>query len=68
VLPGAVLPGRSRLIAALSGAALLAGSALTRFGVFEAGRASARDPKYTVGPQRERLAQVAAPGQVRPGT
>jgi len=27
----------------------------TRFGVFEAGMASARDPKYTVVPQRERL-------------
>ena len=40
--------------AALAGAALMAASALTRFGVFEAGRASARDPKYTVGPQRRR--------------
>ncbi len=40
----------------LSGAALVASSALTRFGIFEAGRASARDPKYTVRPQRERLA------------
>jgi hypothetical protein len=27
----------------------------SRFGVFEAGFASARDPKYTVVPQRERL-------------
>ena len=39
----------------LSGAALLAGSALTRFGLFAAGMASARDPRYTVEPQRERL-------------
>ena len=54
-LAGAVLAGRSRAVAALSGAALMAASALTRFGVFEAGRASARDPKYTVGPQRQRL-------------
>jgi formate-dependent nitrite reductase membrane component NrfD len=61
VLSGAVLSGRNRLIAALSGAALVAGSALTRFGVFEAGRASARDPKYTVGPQRERLAAASVP-------
>jgi hypothetical protein len=30
---------------------------MTRFGIFEAGLASARDPKYTVVPQRERLAQ-----------
>jgi hypothetical protein len=39
----------------LSGAALLAGSALQRFGVFEAGIASSRDPRYVVEPQRERL-------------
>jgi hypothetical protein len=50
-----VLGGRSRLAAGISGAALLAASACTRFGVFEAGFASARDPKYTVVPQRERL-------------
>ena len=42
-------------VAAVAGAALMAASALTRFGIFEAGQASARDPKYTVGPQRERL-------------
>jgi formate-dependent nitrite reductase membrane component NrfD len=58
-LAGAVLAGRSRVGAAISGAALLTGSALTRFGVFEAGRASARDPKYIVRPQRERLAAKA---------
>ncbi|MEV0718989.1 NrfD/PsrC family molybdoenzyme membrane anchor subunit, partial [Asanoa sp. NPDC050611] len=52
----AVLGARSRVVSALAGAALLAGSAATRFGVFEAGKASARDPKYTVVPQRERLA------------
>lgn len=45
----------SRLVSAVSGAALLVGSACTRFGIFEAGQASARDPKYTVVPQRERL-------------
>ncbi|HTP15630.1 MAG TPA: NrfD/PsrC family molybdoenzyme membrane anchor subunit [Streptosporangiaceae bacterium] len=60
-LAGAVLAGRSRAAAAVSGAALMAASALTRFGVFEAGRASARDPKYTVEPQRERLRSGAAP-------
>lgn len=52
---GAVVGGRSRLLSMASGAALMAGSACTRFGVFEAGLASARDPKYTVVPQRERL-------------
>jgi hypothetical protein len=44
-----------RLVAALSGAALLGASAATRWGVFHAGLASAKDPKYTVVPQRERL-------------
>lgn len=55
VLAGTVLAGRSRVVAPLAGTALMVASALTRFGIFEAGRASARDPKYTVGPQRERL-------------
>jgi formate-dependent nitrite reductase membrane component NrfD len=54
---GALRSGhRSRLAAALSGTALLAASACARFGIFEAGRASTRDPKYTVVPQRERAA------------
>jgi hypothetical protein len=51
---GAVV-GRNRAVVAVSGLALLAGSALQRFGVFEAGVASTRDPKYVVVPQRERL-------------
>jgi hypothetical protein len=55
-LGAATLAGRSRTAAALSGAALLTGSALTRFGIFEAGRASTQDPKYVVVPQRARLA------------
>jgi hypothetical protein len=54
---GTLVAGRSRLGAAASGLALLAGSACTRFGIFYAGVQSARDPKYTVVPQRERLAQ-----------
>jgi hypothetical protein len=52
---GSLLARRSRFAAVTSGAALMAGSALGRFGTFEAGQASARDPKYTVVPQRERL-------------
>jgi formate-dependent nitrite reductase membrane component NrfD len=56
---GAVLGGRSRVAAPVAGTALMAASALTRFGIFEAGRASARDPRYTVGPQRERLQRRA---------
>jgi formate-dependent nitrite reductase membrane component NrfD len=52
---GAVRFGRSsRAGAALAGAALLGASACARFGIFEAGRQSARDPRYTVVPQRER--------------
>jgi hypothetical protein len=51
----ALLGGRSRTAGVVSGAALMAGSACTRFGIFEAGQASARDPKYTVVPQRARL-------------
>jgi hypothetical protein len=58
-LAGALLGGRNRAVTAISGAALLTASALTRFGVFEAGQASARDPKYVVRPQRERLAAKA---------
>ena len=62
-LAGAVVAGRSRTANMLAGAALVASSALTRFGIFEAGQVSARDPKYTVGPQRERLAARAAEAQ-----
>ncbi len=57
-----------RVLAAVSGAALLAASAATRFGIFEAGLDSARDPKYTVVPQRERLAARAAGEPRPPGT
>ena len=48
--------GRSRLTSIVAGAALLAGSWCTRFGIFHAGQASANDPRYTVVPQRERAA------------
>lgn len=59
---GTLLGGRHRVVAALSGAALLAASALTRFGVFEAGIASAKDPRYTIEPQKRRLAARRAAG------
>ena len=56
---GAALVGlgaRRRHVAALAGAALvLAGSVLQRWTVFKAGFQSARDPKYTVAPQRTRV-------------
>src|ERR687889_768461 len=47
--------GRRRPPAAVGGALILAGSALARWSIFRAGFQSARDPKYTVMPQRERL-------------
>ena len=55
-----VVGGRSRAVSAVAGASYLTGSLLTRFGIFEAGQASARDPKYTVVPQRQRLEQRRA--------
>jgi formate-dependent nitrite reductase membrane component NrfD len=54
--------GRSRPSAALAGAMLVAGSLCTRLGIFEAGMMSARDPKYTVVPQRQRLDARRAAG------
>jgi hypothetical protein len=51
----ALLARRSRVVSAASGAAFLAASAATRFGIFHAGMASADDPKYTVIPQRDRI-------------
>ncbi|MGH3194649.1 MAG: NrfD/PsrC family molybdoenzyme membrane anchor subunit [Streptosporangiaceae bacterium] len=56
---GAALGRRSRIISAVAGASLAAGSVALRFAVFEAGVQSARDPKYTVIPQRERLDERA---------
>jgi hypothetical protein len=48
--------GRRNRAAALAGAvALLASSISERWSVYKAGFQSAADPKYTVGPQRERL-------------
>jgi formate-dependent nitrite reductase membrane component NrfD len=59
---GALFSRRSRVTAAASGLALLAGSACLRFGIFEAGQASARDPKYTITPQRDRMRAEGRPG------
>jgi formate-dependent nitrite reductase membrane component NrfD len=60
-LAAAVLGGRSRASSALAGGSLLVASAMTRFGIFEAGMASARDPKYTIVPQRRRRESAAPP-------
>ncbi|MEV1176243.1 NrfD/PsrC family molybdoenzyme membrane anchor subunit [Nonomuraea sp. NPDC049784] len=56
-LAGMTAGRRSRIAAVAAGAALLAGSACTRFGIFHAGVESANDPKYTVQQQRRRLAR-----------
>jgi hypothetical protein len=48
---------------------MIVASALTRWGIYHAGVASAGDPKYTVVPQRQRLnerAQANGTGTVGP--
>ncbi|WP_193107427.1 NrfD/PsrC family molybdoenzyme membrane anchor subunit [Brachybacterium sp. FME24] len=59
---GAMLGGRHRVVAAASGVALLASSALTRFGVLEAGLESVKDPRRVIEPQKARLAARRAAG------
>jgi hypothetical protein len=61
----AVRGRRSRGAAAAGGALLLAGEMSLRWAVFKAGDASARDPKYTVLPQRERAQQKRTHAQER---
>lgn len=61
---GTLLAGRSRAVAVTSGLALATASALTRFGIVEAGIESATDPRYTVGPQKRRLEERRDRGQV----
>jgi hypothetical protein len=60
-LGGAALLGtsgrRSRAAAVAGGALVLAGEVALRWSVFKAGFQSARDPKYTILPQRERARQ-----------
>lgn len=58
----AVLGGRSRALSVIGGAALVAASALTRFGVLEAGLESVKDPRRVIEPQKARLAARRAAG------
>jgi hypothetical protein len=59
------LAGRKSRAASVAGGALvLAGAATERWTVFKAGFESARDPRYTVIPQRERL-EARDPSRVR---
>ncbi|MEU8246450.1 NrfD/PsrC family molybdoenzyme membrane anchor subunit [Nonomuraea sp. NPDC048916] len=62
----AAVAGRGRALGVLSGLALTAGALCTRFGILEAGRVSAADPKYTVTPQRQRLDALAGPSAASP--
>ena len=59
-----VVAGRSRTGAALAGASLVAASVLTRFGIFGAGIESVKNPRYTGVPQKRRLAERRAAGDV----
>ena len=63
---GAILLGgrgrTSRGAAAAGGSLVLAGGLALRFGVMEAGKASAADPRYTVEPQRKRLEETQGRG------
>ena len=51
---------RSRAAAVTGGALVLAGELALRWSVFKAGFQSARDPRYTVRPQKERLQKKGA--------
>jgi hypothetical protein len=59
---GALFGRRSRVMTAASGLSLLAASLATRCGIYEAGVASAADPKYTVEPQRGQKKREALHG------
>jgi formate-dependent nitrite reductase membrane component NrfD len=58
--------GRRRAGAAVGGCLLLAGELCLRWSVFRAGFQSAADPRYTVGPQRERADRKARAGSESP--
>jgi hypothetical protein len=57
----AMLSSRSRLASAIAGLGLITGSACTRFAIFEAGIASADNPRYTIEPQRLRREHPQGP-------
>jgi hypothetical protein len=50
-----LLGRKNRFVLVLAGAAYVAAGLCTRFGVYNAGVESTKDPKYVVVPQRERL-------------
>ena len=59
---------RSRAAAVLGGAMVCAGELCLRWSVYKAGFQSARDPKYTVKPQRARASRNGAKATTLPAT
>jgi hypothetical protein len=56
---------RSRAAAMLGGALMCTGALSARWSVFKAGFVSAADPKFTIGPQRERIERGETSGAAR---
>lgn len=54
---------RNKVLNVAGGAMLVAGSFCTRYAIYHAGQESAKDPVYTVRPQRRRAAQKMAEGR-----
>jgi hypothetical protein len=57
---------KSRGAAMLGGALVCAGEVCLRWSVYKAGFQSARDPKYTVEPQRKRIAEHSTRATTKP--
>jgi formate-dependent nitrite reductase membrane component NrfD len=58
---------KSRASAVLGGALVCAGEVCVRWAVFKAGFQSARDPKYVVEPQRQRVEREGTKATTKPG-
>jgi hypothetical protein len=58
---------RSRAAAAAGGAMVCAGEVCLRFAIYHGGKQSARDPKYTVKPQRARAERDGTKATTKPG-
>lgn len=67
LLGTALFARRSRAASIGFGACFVAGSVCTRFAIFEAGMESAKDPKYTMEPQRRRLDARGGTGNITTG-
>jgi hypothetical protein len=58
---------KCRAASVLGGALVCAGEVCLRWAVFKAGFQSARDPKYIVGPQRQRVEREGTNVTTKPG-